>query len=187
MKFAGILLLVTVFLVGCSNVSEEMDRAMDLRKKMLVSECSFSAEVTADYGDTLFSYSVQCQSDSLGTVWFEITAPESVAGIRGKMAAEGGQILFDDTALCFPYLAEGQLSPISASWVLIKTLRSGYLTAVCSEDDRLLMTIDDSYEEGALTLDIWLDQSDLPDRADILYKGRRILSIQLHNFSFACT
>ena len=47
---------------------------------------------------------------------------------------------------------------------------------------RLRLTIDDSYEDDALHLDIWLGEDDCPEDAEILYKERRILSIKVTNF-----
>ena len=47
----------------------------------------------------------------------------------------------------------------------------------------LHLTIDDSYEEDALQLDIWLDGQNLPVQSDILYDGRRILTVQVSNFT----
>ena len=41
--------------------------------------------------------------------------------------------------------------------------------------------MDDSYEENALNLDVWLDSEDIPQRADICYAGKRILSLNLEN------
>ena len=61
-------------------------------------------------------------------------------------------------------------------------MRSGYLTSAGMEGDLLRLTIDDSYEEDALTLDIWLNEQDIPIRAEILYDGRRILTLEIENF-----
>ena len=44
------------------------------------------------------------------------------------------------------------------------------------------MSIDDRYEEDPLRLDIWLNSENLPETADILYDGRRILSVSVMNF-----
>jgi hypothetical protein len=51
------------------------------------------------------------------------------------------------------------------------------------EEDLLRLTIDDSYEEDALKVDIWLDETDTPVRAEILYDGRRILTLIIKNFT----
>ena len=64
----------------------------------------------------------------------------------------------------------------------MKTLRSGYLRAAGMEEDMLRLTIDDSYEDNALQLDIWLDEGHLPKRAEVLCEGRMILSLDVRNF-----
>ena len=46
------------------------------------------------------------------------------------------------------------------------------------------VTIHDSYEEDALMLDIWLDGNNLPARAEILWDGRRILTVEVENFEY---
>ena len=81
-------------------------------------------------------------------------------------------------------LADGQLTPVAAPWVLTKTLRSGYLTSCGADGEYLRLAIDDSYEEDALHLDIWLGSEDLPVRGEVLWQGRRILSLQIKNFTF---
>jgi hypothetical protein len=72
---------------------------------------------------------------------------------------------------------------VSAPWIFYTTLRGGYLTAAGMEDNLLRLTIDDSYEEDALTVDIWLDEADNPIRAEILFDGRRILTLNIENFT----
>ena len=76
------------------------------------------------------------------------------------------------------------VSPVSGPWLLMKTLRSGYLTSCGVEDGCLRIAIDDSYEDDALHLDVWLDESDCPKRGEILWKGRRILTVEIENFVF---
>ena len=88
---------------------------------------------------------------------------------------------FDKTALCFDLLADDQLSPVSAPWVLMKALRGGNMTSAGMEDGLLRLSVDDSYEEDALSLDVWIDDGDVPKRADICYDGRRILSMKIEN------
>ena len=115
---------------------------------------------------------------------FTVTKPETIAGITGSISAAGGKLTFDDQAIAFDLLAEGQLSPIAAPWVFIKALRSGYLTSSGNDGEYLRLTVDDSYADDAMHLDIWLGQGDLPVRAEILWKGRRLLSMDVGNFHF---
>lgn len=178
-------LLLVLFLTGCSGTNSQMDRALFLRSSLEKgSGCSFSCTVTADYGDKLYSFGMDCVVDSQGSLSFTVTAPETIAGITGSVSEDGGKLTFDDVALAFELMADNLLSPVSAPWLLVHTLRSGYLTSCGLENGVLRLSIDDSYEDDAAHLDIWLDESDLPARGEIFWDGRRILSVEVNNFAF---
>ena len=76
------------------------------------------------------------------------------------------------------------MTPVSGPWILIRTLQGGYLTSCTGEDNLLHLSVNDSYEADALKLDIWLDGDDRPVRGEILYGGRRILSLEVSNFEY---
>ena len=176
------LLLAVVLLTGCSRTPKEVERALALRTRLLqASTCAFDAEITADYGEILHVFRMNCTVDDQGGVSFRVTEPESIAGITGEISKQGGALTFDDTALFFNLLADEQLSPVSAPWVLMKALRGGYITSAGMEGGLLRLSVNDSYEEDALNLDVWLDSEDVPQRADICYAGKRILSLKLEN------
>lgn len=177
------LALMVVLLGGCSGKDRELDRVMALRAKMLSSECSFDAEVTADYLDGAAEFGLRCRMEANGAVTFTVTEPESIAGITGRLDQEGGKLTFDGEAVAFPLLADGEVSPISAPWILTRTLRSGCLTSCGREGEFLRAAIDDSYEADALHLDIWLTEENLPCRGDITWKDRRILTVTIQNFT----
>jgi len=183
MKRACAALLCLFILTGCSATPKEVERGMALRRELLSAQgCSFDAAITADYGDKLHTFTMSCRGDNQGNLTFAVTEPETIAGITGEISDEGGKLTFDDTALHFELMADEQVTPVSAPWILLKTLRSGYLTSACEEDGLLRLTIDDSYEDDALRLDIWLNGEDKPLRAEILYDERRILSLEVTNF-----
>ena len=182
MKKWALVLLFLAGLCGCAAESNELERGLELRTSLLkASGFTFDADITADYGDKLHQFSMNCQADAEGNVTFTVTAPETIAGITGRITQTGGALIFEDTALHFDLLADAQLSPVSAPWILVKTLRGGYLRFTGQDAEGLRLTIDDSYENDALMLDIWLDEQDLPSRAEILYDGRRILTVQVKN------
>jgi hypothetical protein len=79
-------------------------------------------------------------------------------------------------------MADGLISPISAPWILMKTLRSGYLKSACEEGNETHLSIEDQYHDDSLFLDIWLDPEGRPTRGDILHEGRRILTMSVTNF-----
>lgn len=180
MKIRCLCIVLVLLLGGCANADQDLERSMELRTKLLdAGGLSFHADITADYGDKLHQFSMECQADRSGNVTFAVTEPETIAGITGRITEESGALTFEDTVLYFELLTDEQLSPVSAPWILVKTLRSGYLASACREEGSLHLTIDDSYEDDALTLDIWLGDQELPQRAEILYDGRRILTLHL--------
>lgn len=182
-RFLWIICLL-FFLSGCTNENDSLDRVLALRSKLLSQAVEFDAVITADYSDKIYTFGVHCSADVRGQLTFNVSEPDTIAGITGTVSSNGGKLTFDDQALAFPTLADGQLSPVSAPWVLMNTLRSGYLTSAGLDGDNVRIAIDDSYADNALHLDIWLDGQDLPSRGEILWKGRRILSVEVKNFRF---
>ena len=182
MKRLAALLCLLFFLSGCSAGEKQMDRALALRSKLLSGTVRFDVRITADYGTELFTFSLECQADASGNISFCVSAPSSIANITGSIDNSGGKLTFDSTALAFQLLADGYLSPIAAPWTMLKALRSGYISACCMEAGTLRITVSDSYDDNALCLDVWLNSQDLPKRADILWQGKRILSLELTNF-----
>ena len=183
MKKLAALMLILATLTGCSKTKDMLDKAMTLRAELLACQsCTFDATITADYGDKLHTFGMYCVGDNDGVVRFEVTAPETLAGITGILDGEEGKLTFDDQGVAFSMLADGQVTPVSGPWILMKTLMGGYLTACNQEEDLVHLMIRDSYEEDALDLEIWLDGESYPVQTEIGYEGRRILTMEIENF-----
>ena len=183
MKKLAALMLTLLVLPGCSKTKDMLDKAMTLRADLLACEsCTFDATITADYGDEINTFGMQCVGDNDGNLTFTVTAPESIAGITGVISAGEGKLTFDNQGVAFPLLAEGQVTPVSGPWIFLKTLMGGYLTACNQEEDMIHLMVNDSYEEDALELEIWLDGEVRPVQAEIGYEGRRILTMEIENF-----
>ncbi len=182
-KAVGFLILVCL-LTGCSEKTSELERVLRVRSELLqASSCSFDAQITADYGDKVYSFSMNCQGDAQGEMTFTVTEPESISGVTGRITEQTGTLTFDGTALSFEHLTDEQITPVTAPWIFLKTLRSGCITSAGMEGELLRVSIDDSFEDDALHLDIWLDENDMPQAAEISYDGRSILSLQVKNFT----
>ena len=184
MKRIALIFIIIVLLTGCSDTSQQMDRVMTLRGVLQQKDVSFDASIVADYGNKVHSFGMHCQSDTQGNLKFTVTEPTTIAGISGTVAKGSGKLTFDDKILAFDILADNLISPVSGPWVLMETLRGGYLTS-CSQDGELLrVAIDDSYEENALHLEVWLDSGNVPQQCEIYWQGRRLLSMNIKNFAF---
>lgn len=183
MKRMLVVCLTVLLLCGCSKENDNFDRAMSLRTSLLnANGCSFTATVTSDFIDKTYTFTMQCQADSDSSVQFEVLSPEYISGISGEIDANGGKMIFDDTVLAFELQADGLMSPVSAPWVLIRALQSGYVRYCGLEDQLLRITVDDSYEEDALMLDIWIGSDNSPVQADVYENNKRILTISVSNY-----
>lgn len=178
-----ILCLVFVLLLsGCGRKDDALDKALAMRQRLQGAACTFECTVTADYGEKIHVFSMRCAADLSGDMTFEVVSPESISGITGVVSNDKGKLTFDDKALAFELLADGQFSPVSAPWILIRTLRGGYLTSCTETDYGMLLCIDDSYDSDPLRLDVRMDKDGNPISAEILWQGRRILSMEIENF-----
>lgn len=176
--------IVLFLLWGCGRTNSEMERAMALREKLLKSSGStFNAVITADYGEKIYTFEMKCQIDGIGNLSFEVKQPQTISGITGTVSEEGGTLTFEDQVLAFEMLADGQITPVSAPWLVVHTLRSGYISACGKDDDGLHIQIDDSYAEDTLQVDVWTNETDLPVQAEILWEGRRIVTVSVKDFT----
>lgn len=174
-------LLLCVFLAGCQG---RQDDAMAFRSRLLRAEqVSFQAEITADYGDRLQGFTLECTSDSDGNVDFQVLAPESIADISGKIAGGEGKLIYDDVTLGFDLMAEDLCSPVSSPWVILKALRQGDLTAVSADGELTRLTVSDTLGNEKIVLDVWLNKENNPVQADICKDGRRYLCVAIKEFS----
>ena len=177
-------LLLSLFLLcGCKADNRDVSTVMDLRTRLQKCQsCSFSATVTADYNTMVYKFTVDCVVNSEGDLTFTVMNPESISGITGVIGGKGGKLTFDGQMLAFDTLADGQISPVSAPWVMMKTLTGGYISAAGRDGEQIRGIFNDSYREQALELDIWFDESVLPKHCEILWQGRRVLSLDVDNF-----
>ena len=174
--------LLLVFLTGCAGPDPAMEAAIDLRTRCLSGPVSFETEVRADYITSIECFTLDCAFDVAGEMSFSVTEPEEIAGIRGTVRGTEGTFEFDETALAFPLLAEGRLSPLSAPWVLMKAIRSGCIIAAGTEGEAVHVIIDDSYADNALSVDLWLEEGRVTE-AEIAWEGRRCVTMTVEDFS----
>ena len=175
--------MLVVCLLGCDS-SGEIEKALYLRERLLeAQECAFHCTITADYTDSVYTFAMSCEADKAGNLSFTVEDPEAIVGVSGDIGASNCHLTFDDQILVFPHFADGQIAPVTAPWLLLKTLRSGYISGAQTDGSLTHLIIDDSYDENPILLDIWIDDNRHPVRGEILYKGRRILSVDVRDFT----
>ena len=172
-----------VFLMGCGSRDPAMEAALELRSRCLgAGQVTFRAQISADYIDRIEFFTLECIQHENGTMEFQVVEPADIAGIGGSVMGTEGTVGFDDTMLAFPLMAQGRLSPLSGPWVLMQAIRSGNILAAGREGELIHLTIDDSYAENALTVDLWLRDGAVC-QAEIAWEGRRCLTMTVEEFS----
>ena len=180
-RYLGII-LIFLMLCGCGHENNAMDVAINLRDSLLKNNtCTFDAQITADFGEMFYTFQMHCKSDGQHLL-FEVVEPETISGVSGSVARDGGKITFDNQALLFDTIADGRITPVSAPWLLIKTLTGGYIRGAGKTDDGYLIQFDDSYREDTLKINLELNMQELPVFAEIIWQGRRVASIKVDNF-----
>lgn len=168
---------------GCGKGDHNVDRVLALRQNLLNGNgCTFYCEIVADYGDSLYTFGMNCSTDKDGNLDFAVEEPDSISGITGRISSEQAHLTFDDQVLLFEMMADGQVTPVSGPWLMMKALRSGYISACSIVNNGVQLYIQDSYEEDALMLDISLSSSFIPESAQIVFDGKRILSLRVEDF-----
>ena len=81
----AVIVCVLLLLSGCKGSKDSLDRAVALRDRVLRGDgCSFTATVTADYGEQIYIFKMDCKTNREGDLTFTITEPSTIAGITGK-------------------------------------------------------------------------------------------------------
>ena len=170
------------FLFGCSNRSQ-IDHATALRNRIVTCEkCEFDTVVTLDYGDSTYSFRAVCVTDSSNNMKLKVIEPAPISGIEANIYADSGRFTFDNEILGFELIANDQIAPISIPWLFIEALRGGYIASCGNGDSGSFIRIDDSFKQTEYSLELWLNQENMPIGAELFWEGKRFASIKFNSF-----
>ena len=177
-----IALFLALVFTGCAAQDEAADRFLTLRQTMQsANQCTFRTAVTSDYGDYLHSFVLDCAYDG-ELLTFTVVAPDSIAGITGQFRGEKGALTFDGKILALESLADGQIPPVSAPWILLRSLIGGYLEATSEISEGIILHLRETYADDSVKVQVQLNDNGHPWKAEIIWQGRRILTMDVENF-----
>ena len=161
-KFALLLTLISIFLTGCAAKSPAQ-QPLTFRTALLeAGGCSFTAAVTADYGETTADFTLDASFAPDTGASLTVTAPETIAGITAHVKDSTADVSFDDTQ----------------SWA------GAYIDSTGTEDGLLRATYRLGYDKQELVVDTWFTEEPFtPQYAEISADGRMVLSIRISNFA----
>ena len=161
-----------------------MAQAVEFRGELISrGGCSFRAQITADYGQEVQHFTLDCRADGEGEVSFCVTEPETIEGITGSVEGETGIVTYDGLQLAFPLMVHDRISPVSAPALTVACwVKEFILSAGLSEE---LYRV--SYEKKINGKDVLIDtyfEKNIPISAELCYNGYGIINITIADFSF---
>lgn len=102
---------------------------------LAASSCTGTAEVTADYGQRVYQFTLDFSWVKDGETVLTLTAPEEVAGLTARIAQGQTRLEFDGVSLDTGELTGEGLTPMELVPALMEWTRTGFM-AQCAYEDR---------------------------------------------------
>lgn len=161
-----------------------MQQALQLRTELLqAGGCRYAADVSVNYDDVRFDFSLDCVCGADGAARMTIRAPQTLAGIAAELSAGSARVEFEDTAVAFGLMADGNLAPMQLPQLLVQALCADYIEAAGREGDAVRVTYLHGYDEKELTVDVWLSGALMPDYAEVSYQGQMLAAMTITDFT----
>ena len=157
-------------------------QALAFRQDVMQNTCSFEAEISADFGDTVCQFALSCVHTPGNGTQMSITAPGTLAGLSANASGEGVRLVFDGAEAAFGTLEGLGLSPMTAPELLAEAWETGYIQYTGLEDGVLHVTYLCGYDEEEYRADTWF-QDGAPVRAELSCDGRMAVQIDVTDFN----
>lgn len=147
-------LMMALLLTACGG--ERQAAAEELAHRVREEYASLSGwkgvmEVTADYGDSVYDFTLDVVWRREGDTVLTVTAPELIAGVTARVGPEGAFLEYDGASLGTGPLTGDGLSPLELVPRMMGELLTGYMAAcdyeregesvllrvVCRDPDRM--------------------------------------------------
>ena len=190
------LMMTLVLLTGCSGRGQYAEQsaeelALSIRTEYLaMSVCETTVDITADYGQRVYEYSMEVFWQKNGETRLTVTAPDSIAGITARIRDGNSFLEYDGASMETGVLSGTGLSPIEVVPAALNYILSGYIAECDFEtvDERELLWFccrDPESEPGVGTeAAFWFDpQSHALTQAEILSDGYCVIRCMFQEFT----
>lgn len=186
LKFAAVLMILLCLLSACSSKETDgLQAPMDFRAALLqAGACTFQAQITADYGENVYEFKVDCACSADGTASITVLEPQSIAGITAKISENGDELFYDGMAVAFDLLASGNAAPVCTPSLVVDAWANAFIRAAGQEGEWLRVTYERGYDEEQLIVECWFDEKNIPICAEICYNDKTVLKMEVSDFSF---
>lgn len=126
-------MMILPLLAGCSggekdggNSADEL--ALSIRTEYLaMTACAATVDITADYGQRVFEYTMSVSWQKDGETLLTVVAPEEIAGITARIENGSSYLEYDGASLETGFLSAEGLSPMEAVPAVLDYIFSGYI------------------------------------------------------------
>lgn len=178
------LVVLCLFLCGCSEKKSAVSPAVEFRAQLVqAGGCSYIAQICADFGENVETFTVSCRSLADGTTELTILQPESLEGLTATVTQKGGSINYDGMAADFGLMADDSLAPAAAPALMVACWSSEYIAYGGAEEGRYRAGYEKGFDEAVLKVDTWFENH-LPIYAEVCYNDMRILRLTITEFQF---
>ncbi len=177
-------LMMTLLLSGCGGAAPER-RMKELKQTLAAAQSvTMTADVTASLENEVFSCTMDCAARP-DAITVEVRAPESIAGIRAVVDAEGSRIEYGDISLGVGGQADVP-APVTALPLLLNALKSGSTLRTWTErEGEREIVVREYYLTDDTSLAVWLDAETLyPLHAEFRQGGAVTIRCEITQFTY---
>lgn len=192
-RLCALMMTLVLPLTACGGVeeSEAENLALEIRSRYLeMTACTGHLELTADYGQRVYTYGVDMAWEKEGETRLTLTAPENVAGTVAHIANGETALEYDGVMAETGKLDEAGLTPVDAGPALLTCAREGFLAECVLEEwdgaQRLHVTSRDPEKVpgSGVETQLWFQ----PDtgtllRGEISEDGFTVITCEVTNFT----
>ena len=184
-KLGALMMTLCLLLSGCGKGGDDLETqaAQAQAVYQAMTGCTAQAEITADYGERVYSYTVQLQGTAeAGSL--TVTAPELLAGAGTAWEAGKRSLQYEDLTLDTGDLSPDGLSPADAVPLVLRAAAEGDIAELAQEtlDDTPCLRLDcaDPAADGEKSeVCLWLAQDGFSlVRAEVRWAGRTVVTLE---------
>lgn len=186
------MILLLLLLCACGKDSKAEERALSIRAQLVNAEaCVMQADLTADYGDRVYTYALNFDWKKAGQSSLTVLKPDNIAGVTAVLEEGKTALTYEGTSLDTGTLSDEGLSPLDALPALLKAGREGYISGAsfekCGDTQAVEVTYGDPEKGEAMsvTYRIWYAaDTGTPLQAEIMNQGKTVLRCTFSSFSY---
>lgn len=182
------LMMTLLLLAGCGGQKEASaeELAVELQRQWQnMTACAGHMDLTADYGERVFSCGLDVTYDQVTGGVLTLTEPELVRGICAYLKPDGLTLRYDGVSLETGPLTEEGLSPLEAAPTFYQQLTQGSLAAWDLTDEALSLTFrghDALPGEGLEATLTFSRETNQPLTGELYWNGAQIIQAQFRDF-----